>query len=78
MADPYPSTHAEVKARLTTVNTLLITFEASAEQFATLTVGSVKVDPMRYVLFLERQRDRLLKQLDELPYWRGSTPEQVG
>lgn len=73
----YPVTGDEIKTRLDDIATKLQAFEASPEKFAELFGGSIKVDPLKLVEFLERERERLLKQLDELPYWRGSTPEQI-
>lgn len=71
----YPTTHEAIRARLTTIDTLLQAFEDGPAKFAELIGGSVHIKPLDYVMFLERQRDLLRKQLNEIPYWRGSTPE---
>ena len=73
----YPVTGDEIQTRLDDITTKLQVFEASPEKFAELFGGSIKVDPLKFVEFLKGERERLLKQLDELPYWRGSTPEQI-
>ncbi len=73
----YPVTGDEIQTRLNEITTSLQVFEASPEKFAELFGGSIKVDPLKYVEFLKGERERLLEQLNELPYFRGSIPEQI-
>ena len=72
-----PQTEADIIARLDTIATELQKYETAPEKFAELTGGSVLVDPEKLVLRLERERDHLLGRLDQIPYWRGSIPEQI-
>ena len=73
----WPQTEADIIARLDTIETELQKYETAPEKFSVLTGGSVLVDPEKLVLRLERERDHLLGRLDQIPYFRGSIPEQI-
>ena len=73
----WPQTESDIIARLDVIETELQKYETAPEKFAELSGGSVQVDPEKLVARLERERDHLLGRLDKIPYWRGSTPEQV-
>ena len=73
----WPQTSDEIVARLDTIQTLIQTYETAPEKFAVLFGGSIKVDPKTIVDHLRLERKELEERLTDLPFFRGSIPEQL-
>ena len=77
MAD-YPLTEADIQTRLNTINGLIDEYLASPAKFAEQHAGSITISIPEYIRELRLERDHLVEQLRNFPWWEESDAETEG
>jgi len=74
----YPQSETDITTRINTITNQLDTFLASPTKFTEQIQGSLKVSIPQYIAALQKERDQLQIQLQNVPFIEESDLEMGG